>query len=259
MTGPRQSVAGAMTGATVVITDGHEAMGRAVIAEVLGAGGQVVVAGPPGAAAGAALTVVDVDVATPEGAQRLVATAVQVTGRIDLLVNTSTTRREGTFAALSEADWTRAVSGQLRSAFTCTGAAARHMINQGAGCVVSVVTDDGLAGTADRSAVAAVQAGIAGFTRVVCRDLGRRGVRAHLVAVPFSADPATLRTAGAVVVALATDALATFNGQHLRAEGHSVSVLTHPTYGDAFVHPGIWTTDELVAAMPHLLEVEGTA
>ncbi|MEQ4725107.1 SDR family NAD(P)-dependent oxidoreductase [Nonomuraea sp. B19D2] len=248
----------ALNGKAVVVSDAGTALGRAIAIQAAQAGAGVVAnrLAPDVAAqieeAGGTLICAEEDVATTAGAERLIQAAVDRLGGVDLLVNTPRPLHDAPFAGMSEETWDAVVNGHLRALFTCTKAATTRMCDKRSGRIVNLASEEGLQGAVGQANFVAAQAGIAGFTRVVCRDVGRYGVTVNMIVTPRHPQPADEETAAALAVYLGGDTAATVNGQHFLVQGRTISILTHPVPGDALFHPGMWPLPELSPLMPTL-------
>jgi 3-oxoacyl-[acyl-carrier protein] reductase len=120
-------------------------------------------------------------------------------GRIDILVNNVGGARNAKLWEMTAETWDFTIRLNLRSAFLCTRAASRVMINQRSGAIVCMSSGarEGTPWTAHHaggSAYSAAKAGIHGFLRDAALELGEYGVRINAVAPgPIN----TERTAGA--------------------------------------------------------------
>jgi len=128
------------------------------------------------------------DVADWDGAQRLVATAIDAFGRLDVLVNNAGFLRDRMLVSTSEAEWDAVVRVHLKGHFCPTRFAAsywREQAKQGASVdarVVNTSSGAGLAGSVGQGAYSAAKAGIAALTLVEAAELGRYGVTANAIA-----------------------------------------------------------------------------
>jgi NAD(P)-dependent dehydrogenase (short-subunit alcohol dehydrogenase family) len=122
-------------------------------------------------------------VATREGADGIVWTALSKLGRLDILVNNAGILRDRTLLNLSEAEWDVVQSVHLRGTFLCTQAAARVMkqLGQG-GRIVNTTSVSGLTGNFGQANYAAAKAGIAGFTFTAAKELERFGITVNAIA-----------------------------------------------------------------------------
>lgn len=134
-------------------------------------------------AAGGVADVMFVDVAQPEQIRGMVERAVDLWGRLDLLVNNAWSRREadGSALTLSEAAWDHAMGGVLKSIFLGAKYAAPHMEKQGGGAIVSISSAHGLMVAQKKMAYEVNKAGVIALTRQMATDLGPLGIRVNAI------------------------------------------------------------------------------
>jgi len=222
-------------------------------------------------------------VATPEGGENIIKTAVDSFGKIDILVNNAGILRDRMVFNMSYEEWDAVIKVHLYGCFNCTKPAALLMRQQRSGRIINMSSSSGLAGNAGQANYGAAKAGIAGFTRVCARDLGRYGVNVNCVA-PSAATRMTVspemeealkaRVArgeiteeqaaarrppspednAAIVVYLATDEAAYINGYVFLSRGGGIDLCYHPLPGQkSLFKEGRWTLDELIRLMPSTL------
>jgi 3-oxoacyl-[acyl-carrier protein] reductase len=173
-----------LEGRTALVTGASRGIGRAIAVELARAGASVVVGYRSGADEAGALAAeiggraVQADVATSEGARRLVEEA----GDLDILVNNAGLTRDGLLARMSDDDWREVIETNLSSVFYTCRAVTRPMMKKRAGAIVNVSSIVGLHGNFGQTNYGASKAGIIGFTKSLARELGSRGVRANVVA-----------------------------------------------------------------------------
>jgi NAD(P)-dependent dehydrogenase (short-subunit alcohol dehydrogenase family) len=173
----------ARQGAAVVVNDvgaeldgtgGSTSPAQDVVAEIEGSGGRAVVNGD--------------DVADWTGGERLVRTAIESFGRLDVLVSNAGVVRDRMFANAAEDEWDAVVRVHLKGHFCVARHAAAHWRDQAkAGEVVdariiNTSSGAGLMGSVGQAAYSAAKAGIAGLTLVQAAELGRYGVTANAIA-----------------------------------------------------------------------------
>jgi len=142
-------------------TDGGPAGG--VVEEILAAGGE-------------AFPNTDT-VATPEGAAKIVAAAVERWGRLDVLVNNAGILRDKSFTKMDEAMWDAVVDVHLKGTFLCSQAAAKQMLLQGeGGRIVNTTSVSGMLGNFGQANYAAAKAGIYGLTRTLAIELQKHRI-----------------------------------------------------------------------------------
>jgi 3-oxoacyl-[acyl-carrier protein] reductase len=173
-----------LEGRKALVTGGSRGIGRAIAAELAGAGAQVVIGYRSGAdeaqevATEIGGTAVQADVANSEDAKRLVEEA----GDVEILVNNAGVTRDGLLARMSDEDWDVVLDTNLRGTFNTCRAVTRGMMKRRSGAIVNVSSIVGLHGNPGQTNYSASKAGIIGFTKALARELGSRGVRANVVA-----------------------------------------------------------------------------
>jgi NAD(P)-dependent dehydrogenase (short-subunit alcohol dehydrogenase family) len=135
---------------------------------------------------GMALTVVG-DLTEEGPAARLMQTAVERFGRLDILVNNVGGSRTAKIWEMRVEDWDFVVRLNLRSTFLCTRHAVPHMIQQRSGTSVCISSGarEGTPWTAyyqGGSAYSAAKAGVHGFIRDVALELAEYGITVNAVA-----------------------------------------------------------------------------
>jgi NAD(P)-dependent dehydrogenase (short-subunit alcohol dehydrogenase family) len=192
---------GLLAGKSVVITGAGNGIGRATALLFATEGARVVVndvggsrAGEGGAksaadevvqairaAGGTAVASYD-SVATPDGAQAIVGTAVKEFGRLDVLINNAGILRDKTLLKLDLAQWELVLAVHLTGTFLCTQAASLVMKEQGSGRIVNTTSISGLLGNFGQTNYSAAKAGIYGLTRTASIELQRYGIMVNAVA-----------------------------------------------------------------------------
>jgi NAD(P)-dependent dehydrogenase (short-subunit alcohol dehydrogenase family) len=174
----------------------------------------------------------------------------------------------------------------LYGVFNCTKPACVLFRQQRSGRIISMSSTSGLIGNSGQANYGAAKAGIAGFTRVIARDMGRYNVTCNSIApgastrmtmseevlaarqiraskgvtgggsaqspvgAPALRDPDDIAP---IVVYLATDAAANINGQTFGTSGGTISLYHNPEPMKSIHKDGRWTLDELDSIMPGTL------
>ncbi len=147
----------AEVGATIVITDiGDDATVNGVAEEVRAMGRE-------------SLAVL-ADISLSSDVDRMVAETVAAYGRVDILVNNAGITRDQLVIRMSDEDWDKVLSVNLKSVFFGTRAVLRHMIKQRWGRIVSIASIVGITGNAGQANYASAKAGIIGFTRTIAKE-----------------------------------------------------------------------------------------
>ena len=128
------------------------------------------------------------DIADFDGAARLVRTAIDAFGGLDVVVNNAGFVRDRMFANVAEDEWDAVVRVHLKGHFAVSRHAAaywRDRSKAGDAVVARIVNTSsgaGLLGSVGQAAYTAAKAGIAALTLVQAAELGRYGVTANAIA-----------------------------------------------------------------------------
>ncbi len=173
-----------LEGKTALVTGASRGIGRAIAAELAGAGASVVVGYRSGTEEADAFAqeiggrAIQADVSSPDEAKRLVEEA----GDLDVLINNAGVTRDGVLARMPDDDWRTVLETNLSSVFYTCRAVSRGMMKRRGGAIVNVSSIVGMHGNWGQTNYAASKAGIVGFTKSLAQELGSRGVRANVVA-----------------------------------------------------------------------------
>jgi 3-oxoacyl-[acyl-carrier protein] reductase len=189
-------MSGMLQNQVAVITGGARGIGRAIAEALAGAGANLVLADVN--AEGAAQTAAELaqtfgvqaagvgcDVSKADACAALIEDATARFGKIDILVNNAGITRDKLLARMSEEDWQLVLNINLNSVYFCSKAAARSMVKQRSGRIISIASVVGIMGNAGQANYVAAKAGVIGLTKTTARELASRGVRCNAVAPGF--------------------------------------------------------------------------
>ncbi|MBE3518991.1 MAG: 3-oxoacyl-[acyl-carrier-protein] reductase [Firmicutes bacterium] len=131
---------------------------------------------------GGEVVLVKADVADFRESERMVNEVIARFGRLDVLVCNAGVTRDALLARMSEEDWDKVMSVNLKGVYNVTRAAARQMMRQRSGRIVSISSVVALTGNIGQANYCASKAGIIGFTKAVAKELARYGITANVVA-----------------------------------------------------------------------------
>ena len=188
----------------VVVTGAGGGIGRAMAVELARSGASVVIndigvslGGTGGSATPAQETlklieavggraVINADsVADWNGAQQIIACAMDSFGRIDGVVNNAGIIRDVIFHKMSPEDWLSVIQVHLNGSFFVSRAAAEHFRKQQSGAFVHMVSTSALIGNVGQANYSAAKLGIVALSKSIALDMQRFNVRSNCIA-PFA-------------------------------------------------------------------------
>jgi 3-oxoacyl-[acyl-carrier protein] reductase len=104
---------------------------------------------------------------------------------IGILVNNAGITRDGLILRMSDEDFDKVLAVNLRAAFIATRTAARSMLRNKWGRIISLSSVSGVIGNAGQANYAASKAGLIGLTKTVARELASKNITANCVAPGF--------------------------------------------------------------------------
>ena len=157
----------AADGFVVAVTGRNADAGRAVVADIVEAGGRAIW--------------VAADASVEADVEAAVAQVRAEAGPIAVLVNNAGLRHAGPITETSLADWQRVMGTVLTGTFLFTRAALPDMYAAGWGRVINLAGVSGQMGAADRAALVTAKSGIIGFTKAVSLEAAPHGVTVNTV------------------------------------------------------------------------------
>lgn len=106
-------------------------------------------------------------------------------GHLDVLINNAGITKDNLLISMTEEEFDRVISVNLKGTFNCSKAAVRYMIKSRSGSIINISSVIGIMGNKGQSNYAASKAGIIGFTKSLAKEVGSRGVRVNAVAPGF--------------------------------------------------------------------------
>ncbi|WP_300302422.1 SDR family NAD(P)-dependent oxidoreductase [Ferrovibrio sp.] len=118
-------------------------------------------------------------------AKRIVETAVDAFGRIDIVVNNAGILRDAIFHKMTPEDWLSVINVHLNGSFFVSRAAADHFRKQMSGAYVHMTSTSGLVGNFGQANYSAAKLGITALSKSIALDMARYNVRSNCIA-PFA-------------------------------------------------------------------------
>ena len=269
--GRGEAIALASEGARVVVNDlggapdgtgSSISMADKVVEEIKAAGGEAVA---------------NYDsVATWEGGENIIRSALDAFGKLDILVNNAGILRDRMIFNTTEEEWDIVLKVHLYGHFFTTKHACVLFRQQRSGRIIMTSSGSGL-GSMGQANYSAAKEGIIGLTRTVALDMGKYGVtcnairpsagtrltltddlkaaweksgRHELIKLVEASHPDDIAP---LVVWLASDESADINGRTFHVETGRIALYSEPVRERIMVKTGGFTIDELFNAMPTTL------
>jgi NAD(P)-dependent dehydrogenase (short-subunit alcohol dehydrogenase family) len=128
------------------------------------------------------------DVSDWAGAEKLIGTALEAFGRLDVLINNAGILRDRMLVNMTEAEWDAVIKVHLKGTFGPSHFAANHWRERSKAGeeidarIVNTSSPSGTYGNVGQTNYGAAKAGIASFTIIAAKELARYGVTVNAVA-----------------------------------------------------------------------------
>ena len=251
----------AREGAAVVVNELDEDAGRAVVEEIVAAGGRA--------------SLHTRDCSDMDGARSLVHQAIDEYDGLDALVNNAGIVRDRTVVKMTEDEWDAVVTVHLKGHFAPTHHACAWWKETGRpGRIVCTSSTSGLLGNFGQANYGAAKAGIAAFAAIVAQEMARYGVTCNAIA-PAARTRMTEGAYGEIPAAggedgfdfwhpdnvaplvayLCSDASGHISGKVFGVQGNVVELYQPFTSYSEIVNPaGRWEPAELAARVDELFD-----
>ena len=183
-----------LAGKAVVVTGGANNIGRGIALAFAAEKARVLIADideeraerVASEAGGAEVAVQRTDVSSWESTQSMAARAVELFGRIDVLVNCAGGTIDRLFLEKPREEWEREVAINFWGFINCSRAVLDPMVEQRSGAVVSLSSDAGRMGEWRETVYSGTKAGIIAMSKSLAREMGSKGIRFNVVCPGFT-------------------------------------------------------------------------
>jgi NAD(P)-dependent dehydrogenase (short-subunit alcohol dehydrogenase family) len=184
-----------LDGRVAVVIGGAGVLGGALAEGILRAGAHVVVADLTDEGCrrrvevlkqfGPHASYATVNVTSRASMEGLLAEALKVKGRVEILVNCAGVNAGSTFLDATEADWDRVMSINLKAVFQACQVFAAHMVAAGGGSILNIGSVTSHLPLSRVFAYAASKAGVVNLTKNIAQEFGKQGVRCNAICPGF--------------------------------------------------------------------------
>jgi 3-oxoacyl-[acyl-carrier protein] reductase len=181
-----------LKGKVALVTGGAQGIGKAIAVRLAKDGANVLVSDINVDLAQSVLTEIKswgvsaeafkVDVSNSQEVEDLVKEVQERYPTLDILVNNAGISKDGLLIRISEENWDRVLSVNLKGAFNLTKSVAKVMIKQRSGRIVNITSVIGMMGNVGQTSYAASKAGLIGLTKSTAKELASRGITVNAVA-----------------------------------------------------------------------------
>ena len=183
---------GDLSGQTAAVVGAGRGLGRAAALALAREGAGVVIASRTAAEldavaaditrAGGRARAVVADASLEPDAERIIAAAIEMSGRLDLLLVCAGAALIKRLPEVTLADWEQQFAMNTRSVFLTNRAALRTMLAAGRGLIVNVASRAGITGAPNVTAYTAAKSAVIGFSRALALEVKAQGVRVACLA-----------------------------------------------------------------------------
>lgn len=128
---------------------------------------------------------IQANVSSFEESQKLIDFTVEKFGRIDILVNNAGVTADNLIMRMSESDFDKVISVNLKGSWNCCKHASKYMTKQREGKIINISSVVAIMGNAGQSNYCASKAGIIGLTKSLARELAKRNICVNAIAPGF--------------------------------------------------------------------------
>jgi len=114
--------------------------------------------------------------------EKIVQTAMDNFGRIDIVINNAGILRDSSFAKMSEADWDLIYQVHVKGAYKVTAAAWPYMREQKYGRIIMTASAAGIYGNFGQANYSMAKLGVTGFANTLAREGGGRNIFSNTIA-----------------------------------------------------------------------------
>jgi NAD(P)-dependent dehydrogenase (short-subunit alcohol dehydrogenase family) len=188
-------------------------------------------------------------VSEKNGAENMIAQALDTFGGLHSIISPAGILRDKMFHKMSDEDWSSVIDVHLNGSYNVTRAAINHFRDQESGSFVLFTSTSGLIGNIGQANYAAAKMGIMGLSRIIAMEGVRKNVRSNIIApfawtrmiatIPVKDEASAKRVermknsmradqVAQTAVALSSDRASDVTGQVFAVRGNEVILMSQP-------------------------------
>jgi len=116
-----------------------------------------------------------------EHGDRIISTAIEAFGRVDVLINNAGILRDISFSKMTEKDWDLIQTIHVKAVYNCTKAAWPHMLKQKYGRIINVTSAAGVYGNFGQVNYSTAKSAILGFTKSCALEGKKKNILSNAI------------------------------------------------------------------------------